>query len=89
MTKHNKANPWPAEDLARIAGMYRAGVPTKEIAHRFGTTPSAIKQLMVRRGAYRTLTRKVGHLVQPRTTRTIDTGDNVSALFGNIEREAE
>lgn len=89
MTKRGKANPWPAEDLARIAGMYRAGVSAKEIARRFGTTPGAIKQLMARKGTYRTLTRKAGRLVPPRTTRTVDTGDNISALLGNIEREAE
>ena len=58
MTKYGKANPWPEEDVARIAGMYRAGVPTKDIARRFNTTPGAIKQLMQRKGAHRTLTRQ-------------------------------
>lgn len=88
MTKYGNGNPWPAEDVARIAGMYRAGVPTKDIARRFNTTPNAIKLLMGRKKAYRTLTRKVGP-VFARTTRTADAEDNTSALLGNVEREAE
>jgi transposase-like protein len=89
MAKCGNGNPWPEEDIARIAGMYRAGIPIKEIARRFDTTPNAIHQLMGRKKAYRTLTRKVGKAAYGKTTRTVDQGDNVSALFGNAESEAE
>jgi transposase-like protein len=89
MTKYGNGNPWPEEDVARIAGMYRAGIPIKEIARRFDTTPNAIHQLMGRKKAYRTLTRKGGPVFHAKTTRTPDAGDNVSALFGNAESEAE
>ncbi len=89
MAKYGNGNPWPEEDVARIAGMYRAGMPIKEIARRFDTTPNAIHLLMGRKKAYRTLTRKSGPVFQRRTTRTADGGDNTSALFGNVESEAE
>jgi transposase-like protein len=80
---------WEAEDAARIVGMYRAGVSIKDIARRFGTTTGAVTQLMRRKGAYRTLTRKVGKPLYAKTTRTVDVGDNISELFGNVERPAE
>lgn len=81
--------PWSEEDVARITGMYRAGISTKEIARRFDTTPAAIRKLTRRKAAYRTLTRKVGPPVYGKTTRTVDEGDNISELFGNVEHPAE
>lgn len=80
---------WSEEDVARITGMYRAGISVKEIARRFDTTPAAIRKLTHRKAAYRTLTRKMGKVPYGKTTRTVDQGDNVSALFGNAESEAE
>lgn len=89
MAKHGRWHPWTEEDVARIAGMYRAGISTKEIARRLDTTISAVRALANRKKAYRTLTRKMGHAAYAKTTRTVDAGDNTSALFGNAESEAE
>lgn len=87
--RDNSRGPWPEEDVARINGMYRAGISTKEIARRFDTTTSAILNLVQRKGAYRTLTRKMGRAAYAKTTRTVDTADNVSEMFGNIDRQAD
>lgn len=43
---------WTDEDLARIAGMKRAGMSSKAIAERMGTTVSAINKLRAKTGAY-------------------------------------
>lgn len=87
--KYGNGNPWPEEDVARIAGMYRAGMPIKEIARRFDTTPNAIHQLMGRKKAYRTLTRKGGPRFDAKTKHALDNRDDASAFLGNVEREAE
>lgn len=80
--------PWSEEDAARIVGLYRAGVATKEIARRFNTTPSAIRALVSRKHAYRTLTRKTGASAYARIKRTLDECDNLTAMFGNVEQPA-
>lgn len=87
--KYGNGNPWPEEDVARITGMYRAGISTKEIARRFDTTPNAISLLMGRKGAYRTLTRKGGPMFHAKTKYALDTRDHASPFLGNAEREAE
>jgi len=72
---------WAPEDAARIIGMYRAGVPIKDIARRFGTTPGAVKQLMRRKGAYRTLTRQ-SFPRMPRKTHILIVQEGLNAHFG-------
>lgn len=79
---------WVAEDAARIVGMYRAGVPIKDIARRFGVTAGAITQLMRRKGAYRTLTRQSIPRV-PRKTHLLIIQEGLNAHFEDPEREAE
>ena len=86
---YGNGNPWPEEDVARIAGMYRAGIPIKDIARRFDTTPNAIHQLMGRKGAYRTLTRKGGPMFHAKTKHALDNRDHASAFLGNAKQEAE
>lgn len=75
---------WPEEDVARIVGMYRAGVPMRDIARRFNTTPGAIKQLMQRKGAHRTLTRQSIPRV-PRKTHILIIQEGLNAHFDDTE----
>lgn len=82
-----RGHPWSEEDVARIVGLYRAGISTKEIARRFETTPAAIRKLTWRKAAYRTLTRTHGK--QPKTLRASGADNNVSAFLGNVEQPAE
>lgn len=88
MTKRSKANPWTEEEIVQIAGMYRAGVSSKDIVRRFDTTPAALKELMGSRGIYRTLNRRPVSPDKRKRTLT-NARDNASEWLGNREQPAE